>query len=209
MPWGGAAVPWFSVGVLLGGSTPARGPPPACAALMAPRKRPAAHQAEPREKTPPFKTHKADTTMLTQGAPSCSDADARGAPPLSAAPTSCGGVGPVKPLLLASCFDTNVNVLSLMRGIVAYVKFHLKVHMMHNPQCFGAFPDTELHEHPPLDIRAALSENDLLSYMATWSHDHVHTALTSTDMYEAGGNIFWINPFTSDSTEAIAPPGKR
>ena len=90
-----------------------------------------------------------------------------------------------------------------MRGIVAYVKFHLKVHMAHNPQFFSAFPNTELHAHPPLDIRASLSENGLLSYKAKWSKDQALMALTSTDMYEAGGNIFWINPFTSDATEKV------
>ena len=88
-----------------------------------------------------------------------------------------------------------------MRGIIRYVQYHLKNQLRDNPQFFSAFPDTELHAHQPLAIKAASSDNDLLSYKAPWSKDIAAVALASTHLYEAGGNIFWINPFVDGTDE--------
>ena len=143
--WGGG-----SPRSILAAPTKSTSGAPVCPALMAPKKQVAPPQAQPREAEPPNKNNKTTTTAGS----SCFDADAKASPAVPAAPTSCDGGtsatgAPPRPVLLASCSDADVNVLSLMRGIVAYVKFHLKAHMAHNPQFFSAFPNTELHEHPP------------------------------------------------------------
>ena len=179
--WGGG-----SPRSILAAPTKSTSGAPVRPALMAPRKQVAPPRHNLARQSHQTKKNKTNTTAGS----SCFDADAKASPAVPAAPTSCyGGTSatgaPPKPVLPASCSDTDVNVLSLMRGIVAYVKFHLQVHMARNPQFFSAFPNTELHEHRPLDIRASLSENDLLSYKAKWSKDQALMALTSTDMYEA------------------------
>ena len=48
-----------------------------------------------------------------------------------------------------------------------------------------------VHQHPPLAI--ASSKEALVSYKAPWHASSCVTALQTTGMHEAGGNLFWIN----------------
>ena len=76
---------------------------------------------------------------------------------------------PPKPVLPTSCSDADVNVLDVMRGLIAYVRHHLREHMKGNPNYFAAFADAELHTHLPLGIKATASETELLSFKAPWT----------------------------------------
>ena len=114
---------------------------------------------------------------------------------------------PPNPVLPKSCSDADVNVSDVMRGVIAYVRHHLKEHMKGNPKYFAGFADMELHAHPPLGIKTPASETELLSFKAPWTQQSARTSLESTEKYEAGGNIFWINPFTSSDEEMICAGG--
>ena len=147
-------------------------------------------QAEPAAKAAPKEAPKAagSAALVPVDVPAPSAATQSASPP--------------KPVL-PSCSDADVDVPTLMRGIIRFVQYHLKIHMKDNPQFFSAFPNTELNAHQPLPIKSASSDNDLLSYKAPWSQDLAAVALASTHMYEAGGNIFWINPFVDGADENI------
>ena len=108
---------------------------------------------------------------------------------------------PPKPALRLPSLDADVP--NLMRGVIRFVKYQLRVHLKDNPKLFSAFPDVELHMHQPLEIKAAQSDNDLLSYKAPWTRSQAAMSLASIDMYEAGGNVFWINPFVDGEGEKI------
>ena len=56
----------------------------------------------------------------------------------------------------------------------------------------------------PLGIKLAQSETELLSFKTPWTQALANVALESTEKYEAGGNIFWINPIMSSGEETIA-----
>ena len=71
----------------------------------------------------------------------------------------------------------------------------------------ASFADVELHARPPLGIKTADSEAELLSFTAPWTQHSARTSLQSTEKYEAGGNIFWVNPFTSSGEEMICAGG--
>jgi hypothetical protein len=90
-----------------------------------------------------------------------------------------------------------------MRGVIRFVKYQLRVHLKDNPKLFSAFPDMELHMHQPLEIETAQSDNDLLSYKTPWTRSLTAVSLASTDMYEAGGNIFLVNPLVDGEDEKI------
>ena len=57
------------------------------------------------------------------------------APPDSA-PEAQAVSTPPKPVLPTSCSDADVNVLDVMRGVIAYARHHLKEHMKGNPKYF-------------------------------------------------------------------------
>ena len=108
---------------------------------------------------------------------------------------------PAKPALPDTRDEANIKVRQLMRAIISYVKYHLKPFLKDNPSHFSAFADVELHKHLPLCIREG-KETELLSFKAPWCPTLASTSLKTTDKYEAGGNIFWINPFPADDAVA-------
>lgn len=60
------------------------------------------------------------------------------------------------------------------------------------------------HTCQPLDITKEFKER-MTSYKEPWKSDRCTTALQSTSMYEAGGNLFWVNwRRPSGQNEAIA-----
>ena len=64
---------------------------------------------------------------------------------------------------------------------------------------YAAFADVDLHSHKPLEIRDVAGEAGLLSYKAPWNRESAKLALAGTGLYEASGNMFWMNPFPSDA----------
>ena len=131
-------------------------------------------------------------------------------PAVACGPPSSGSSSfqdaPAKPKMPDSSTDADVDIRTLMRSVISYVKYHFKQHLRGNPSYFSGFSDVELHEHVPLAIRDAQgSDTELLSYKAPWSTELAAMSLRTTDKYEAGGNIFWINPFpASGDDEAVA-----
>ena len=99
--------------------------------------------------------------------------------------------------------DVDADVPTLMRGVIRYVQHLLKIQLKENPKFFSAFQDIELHAHSPLEIQATSVGNDLMSFKHPWSKSDAVTALTGTNLYEAGGNIFWLNPVIGSGDEQI------
>ena len=56
-------------------------------------------------------------------------------------------------------------------------------------QFSGAIP---LHKHQPLAILKG-EKDSMVSYKAPWERAACKIAVTTTSMYEAGGNLFWVN----------------
>ena len=47
------------------------------------------------------------------------------------------------------------------------------------------------------------SQTELVSYKAPWDQEQAAVSLKTTNMYEASGNLFWVNPFPASPQEAI------
>jgi len=177
--------------------------------IVAPERKVAARSEndgkEPEQAARPAGVESPEALPLGNASASSSSAPVAGVQiPASVGQPPCFDAGsvadaPAKPTLPDSREDSDVDVRKLMRSIIAYVRYHLKQHLKDNPSYFSAFADVELHEHPPLSIKQG-TDMDLLSYKAPWNADLAATSLGSTNKYEAGGNIFWINPFP-DSPE--------
>ena len=61
----------------------------------------------------------------------------------------------------------------------------------------------ELHQHDALQIMTPCR-----SWKAPWNPAQAAGALRDTNLYEAGGNIWWLNPFPVDDTAAITAGDK-
>ena len=97
-----------------------------------------------------------------------------------------------------------------MKAVIAYVKAALAISLDSNRCQFGQFQaGVALHQHAPLTIKAKSNDEELLSYQAAWDNSQATIAFGATDMYKAGGNVLWLNPFTEDAADEIcagAPP---
>ena len=91
-----------------------------------------------------------------------------------------------------------VDVLTVMRSVIAYVKLALRNQLRDDPNLSASFADIELHQHRPLDIRLSNGDHDLLNFTAPWLLASAKIALSTTGLYQASGNLFWTNPFPVD-----------
>jgi len=74
---------------------------------------------------------------------------------------------------------------------------------------FEQFREMVPHEVQPLDIVAPVADSTMTSYKEPWRADRCSTALRTTGMYEAGGNLFWLDwrrPSGTGSAIAGSPP---
>ena len=74
---------------------------------------------------------------------------------------------------------------------------------------FEQFKDLDPHQAQPLDIGVQATDSSMTSYKEPWRVDRCITAVKTTGMYEAGGNLFWLSWFRPSGTcSAIAgsPP---
>ena len=112
---------------------------------------------------------------------------------------------PVKPIVpTAEARDT--DTFATMRGIIKYVQHGLHARLANHAQFVAT---VALHDQAPLAIRACSDDtNELISYKHPWSAESAAVPLQSTGRYEAGGNIAWLNPFTTsqDAAQAAGPP---
>ena len=115
-------------------------------------------------------------------------------------PEPANTASPQKPSLPAAA-DTDVDVLPLIRGVIAWVKHNLRQRL--KDDFSSAFPDASLYMHGPLEIKDSGTDTELLSYKHPWKEEAAMSSLKTTDMYEAGGNLFWANPFPLDKEEAV------
>ena len=143
----------------------------------------------------------ASTPASTDSAstPAPAPAAGRAAGPAGDAPIATGSVStpapaPTKPAVpTAEARDT--DTLAAMRGIIEYVQHHLHARLASHPQFVRT---VALHEQQPLTIRAATpAVRELMSYKHPWTPDEAAQSLALTGRYEAGGNIMWLNPFTT------------
>lgn len=81
------------------------------------------------------------------------------------------------------------------------VHYHLRTALRTGGDAFAQFPDTELHQHGALEIKAG--STGLVSYKAPWEAGQATTALETTNMYEAGGNVMWLNPFPESADAQV------
>ena len=122
-------------------------------------------------------------------------------PPVQAPTPSATATPPRKPDL-PTCPDAvcGVPVLALMRALIVYVKYELRLRIRGDKTTmYAAFADVDLHSHQPLESRAAAGEADMLSYKAPWKRESAKLALGGTGLYEASGSLFWLNPFPPDA----------
>ena len=82
-----------------------------------------------------------------------------------------------------------------MRQCVAYNTHRLRTAIAQGDEYFKGWADLPLNQQPPLDIKEPGTERELLSFMSAWRKDLAMIALRGTNLYEAAGNVFWIDPF--------------
>ena len=95
--------------------------------------------------------------------------------------------------------DTAADLVALVRSTIPWVKHHLREALKNTTQ----FPDSALHSHAPLDIRAKSHGKDLVSYKHPWNQASALIALETLWQYEAGGNLMWCNPFLGSEEDGI------
>lgn len=115
-------------------------------------------------------------------------------------PSASAPCAPPKPEL-PSPEATDVDVLSLSRGIISWVKHTLRARLQAD---FPGFPDVALYQHAPLEIKKHGLAGELLSYKAAWEEELAMASFQTTHKYEAGGNLFWANPFPVGQDDAVA-----
>ena len=91
------------------------------------------------------------------------------------------------------------KTVTLMRGIVAYNKHHVRRVMKEDSRWFKGWQDVPVHEHQPLSIRKPDSKDDLLTYVSPWKQAEAVISFKGTGTYKGGGNVFWLNPFVDES----------
>ena len=122
--------------------------------------------------------------------------------PITALPSqapSSGGAAPLNPKIDLDKGST--DVVSNMRLIIPYVKYHPKQKLQSVPELARQFPDTALHTHQPLDILAVggLKDDQLKSFKHPWSSPKAKASLQGNGIYEAAGNIIWCDPLPPPS----------
>lgn len=122
------------------------------------------------------------------------------APPAPSVPPPVVAVKPTLPVPE----DPNVDVLTVMRGVIDYVKVTLRQRLREDAALSSGFADVALNEHTPLEIKSqAAGDSDCCSYKAPWVKATAEVSLSSTGLYEASGNLFWTNPFPDDAQAQV------
>ena len=116
-------------------------------------------------------------------------------------------LSPPKPEL-PSAEQKDTDTLAVMRVITKYVKCRLRVYLKESHPATSAFPDVELHDQMPLNIKKAGSDQELLSYKAAWDQNTAAVSFDGTKRYEAGGNIFWLHPFCESGGDEAKAAGE-
>ena len=118
---------------------------------------------------------------------------------------------PLCPHIIEDADDA--GVLTNMRGIIPYVRYHLKEALRTTEELARQFPDVQPHEHQPLNIKDvdALQADDLSAYKHPWEASKAEASLGGTSMYEAAGNVLWCDPMPplSGDVATAASQGKR
>ena len=121
------------------------------------------------------------------------------------ASTPAEPIVPTKPIVpTAEARDT--DTLATMRGIIKYVKHGLRARLANHAQFVA---EVALYKQAPLTIRASSADtSELISYKHEWSAESAAVSLQSTGRYEGGGNVLWLNPFTTsqETAQAAGPP---
>lgn len=109
---------------------------------------------------------------------------------------SDGGL-PAAPLLpMLPPNGASVDAWPVIKSVVPWVEATLVAHWpgageRKAPE--AAAPGEVLRRAAPLDIRSTGRESEMGSYQAPWDHAQCLAALRTTNMYQAGGNLFWVN----------------
>ena len=118
---------------------------------------------------------------------------------------SPGTVG--KPLCPPSIDDAeNAVVAENLAKILPHVKTSLRQWLKNDKDFALQFRDQPVYMHAPLDIKskASMSEHEMASYKPPWDVQQAKTSVQSTGMYEAAGNLLWLNPVPpTDGDEQI------
>ena len=133
---------------------------------------------------------------------SCSDAEAHdgaqapGKPPTVPARGACDAVLPAK---------------KVMKDVVLYVDVHLRLIIRSRDRRFSQFADVPLFQHPALCLPSLGAPDgpedkmslSMSSYKSTWDAKEASASLGTSGMYEAGGSLWWCNPFPTSDQELI------
>ena len=87
-----------------------------------------------------------------------------------------------------------VSVKQLMRRVVPWVNQAMPEYLCEN----GVITDkAPMNQHLPLEIQ---STGDVVSYKEVWHPERCAQSLRQTNLYEAGGNLCWVDPAVVQSS---------
>ena len=89
----------------------------------------------------------------------------------------------------------------VMKDLIPWVKHQLR---MHPCVTGGTCENKALHLYEPLNIKESINEADMASYQSPWDDGQCKAALRSTGLYQAGGNLMWLNP--NPHSQCVSPP---
>ena len=98
----------------------------------------------------------------------------------------------------------DADAAKVVAQLMPWVRYHLRAALTRDIPEFRVFEDTNLHNHAPLSIKAALKDGELASFMAPWTKEACTHAFDTTGMYQAGGNIFWVSRNFDDTDPSYA-----
>ena len=102
----------------------------------------------------------------------------------------------------APCADDMAPAGPYMMGLIAWTADALGKFLAQHVDKFGELPAGGIYAVAPLAIQDE-KEDRLMSFKEPWKVEQCQKALSTTDMYEAAGNICWLQPIAATETEEI------
>ena len=99
--------------------------------------------------------------------------------------------------------DALVESWGVVKDLIPWVKHQLRTHpcVVGCPASVGQTTaeavgeTTALHQYLPLNIKASIThEADMASFQSPWDAILCKSSLNTTGLYQAGGNLMWLNP---------------
>ena len=93
--------------------------------------------------------------------------------------------------------DAHVNAVPVLKHLIPQIRSRLQRALALDAEAAAAGP---VHEYAPLSIQEKTLPGGVASYKSPWNKGECGVAIRSTELYEAGCNVTWLNPGVGDGS---------